>query len=421
MLGEFIDRRSTERKHRDSERAVHIVHALRVSTHDRVDKPTAAQHDLFVVSQLIAGPDETFLHVLDASERGPLPKSERGTPTRCRSILARTGRVDRFVGSRDAPRFALHQTRAMPQCRNGHELDQEEPTCRSQLRSVHGDLVTLLVAEVRYDAPSPVAQVEAVERVLESRLVGLGPLAERSSSAEDAARTEGFRVLGLGERTPRSRRKITAKWQLARSIGSAPSGVLGASWSNDANDYEFDERPTWLATATWGGSEPTRVTVRLQLRARRDDVLSVAQRVGADLSGLLVELLMLTGAVYAYATVTDLEDEPRRFINGFAAEPCDDRPAVFGYSWMTWVPPTLATLLDRNAMAEARLTAHHLVDGSGGVLVVSNEPTAVLPESDLTALRTLLQPVLLPERLDSPRRTHEGRPCPAGLLPADWV
>ena len=95
LLCEFIDRRSAQCEDRDSEGAADIMHSLRIGPDDCIRKPTSAQHDLLVVAQFISRPDETFLHTINASDRGScrrLPSACHRSPRRARLRTANQSR-----------------------------------------------------------------------------------------------------------------------------------------------------------------------------------------------------------------------------------------------------------------------------------------------------------------------------------------
>lgn len=68
-IPKLVDRRSGQCEDRNPERAVDIVHSLRIGAEYRFGETTATKHDLLIVAKIVTRSDKSLFHRAEATDR----------------------------------------------------------------------------------------------------------------------------------------------------------------------------------------------------------------------------------------------------------------------------------------------------------------------------------------------------------------
>lgn len=203
------------------------------------------------------------------------------------------------------------------------------------------------------------------------------------------APTRGSKRLGRSTRSAARLREILD--------GGTSGGVIGWRWVG-ARDGVFRPKVD-LSVGTYAGPEETYVAVELQLLPEPPtEMIHRAE-------GLLVDLLLRTidaGAPVRFASLTDDSEnhdttayEAATAITSLAGRRAGGR-WLRSYSWVTYVPPDLARVLDEAGTLTVRVHEVRRLPDDRGLLVRSTAHLADHVGDHVAALRRALDPLLDP-------------------------
>lgn len=157
--------------------------------------------------------------------------------------------------------------------------------------------------------------------------------------------------------------------------------------------------------------------MRVTIQGRVDE-LTTDRSVRSEFVETIDRAVRVAPAMFGYVSVSDFPDDPRRALNQYRLE--DGPNGAFGYSWITWLPPSTAHTVGETPTPPV-VDVRDVNDGSGGRVVAADAPPMYMSETDLRRFRDWMMPALLPERRESTLWLRRDLVRPAGILPEDWI